>query len=180
MRRRKGPTKGTGEATAESRRYETPNLSRENTSQLGSGQSREAFQRLGSGSVEAWTRELDDEDELWSELKPIELHQEPTELISRIQAPAVKRAQADWAPPGTDGADRPDPSTSREASSSQLSSTRNRRSWSAKSKPLAGALFMEQDLLTQIWWLKPVHQIWWLKTGPGVPQRKLFGLILKW
>jgi hypothetical protein len=26
---------------------------------------------------------------------------------------------------------------------------------------------MEQDLLTQIWRLKPVHQIWWLKTGPG-------------
>ena len=37
--------------------------------------------------MEAWTRELDDEDELWSELKPIELHQEPTELIGRIQAP---------------------------------------------------------------------------------------------
>uniref|UniRef100_A0A2N9JAJ0 Uncharacterized protein n=1 Tax=Fagus sylvatica TaxID=28930 RepID=A0A2N9JAJ0_FAGSY len=55
-----------GKATAESRRYETPSLSRENTTQLGSGQSGEAFQRLGSGSgsVEAWTRELDDEDEL--------------------------------------------------------------------------------------------------------------------
>ena len=55
-----------GEATAESRHYETPSLSRENTTQLGSGQTGEAFQRLGSGSgsVEAWTRELDDEDEL--------------------------------------------------------------------------------------------------------------------
>uniref|UniRef100_A0A2N9F877 Uncharacterized protein n=1 Tax=Fagus sylvatica TaxID=28930 RepID=A0A2N9F877_FAGSY len=83
----KDPQRGRGEATAESRRYETPNLSRENTTQLGSGQSGEAFQRLGSGSgsVEAWTRELDDEDEL--ELKLIKLHQEPTELIGRIQAP---------------------------------------------------------------------------------------------
>ena len=36
--------------------HKTPNLSHENTSQLGSGQRGEAFQRLGSRSVEAWTR----------------------------------------------------------------------------------------------------------------------------